>query len=202
MRTIRGYYFITGGALSRRGDVPDVRAAMAAGVSVVQYRDKGAASAALYQKAHALKRLCKGALFLINDRVDIALAVNADGVHLGQDDMPLAVARKLLGKKKVIGVSVSTMGQAVRAVSAGADYLGVGPIFATGTKTDARCPVGVDLIRKIKARFSIPVVAIGGISVDNAPGIITAGADALCAISAVVTKADAGRQIKKFQMFF
>jgi thiamine-phosphate pyrophosphorylase len=87
-----------------------VRAAIAAGVTVVQYRDKGADSAAMYRKARELKRLCKGALFLVNDRVDIALAVNAGGVHLGQDDLPVSAARKLLGKKKVIGVSVSTVG--------------------------------------------------------------------------------------------
>jgi thiamine-phosphate pyrophosphorylase len=202
MRTIHGFYFITGGDLSRRGDLSDARVAMRAGVPVVQYRDKGADSAVMYQKAQTLKRLCKEALFIVNDRVDIALAVNADGVHLGQDDVPLAVARKLLGKNKIIGVSVSTLGQAARAARGGADYLGVGPVYATATKTDAHRPVGIDLIKKIKARFPIPVVVIGGISLDNAPDVIAAGADAVCAISAVVTKADAGRQIRKFQMLF
>jgi thiamine-phosphate pyrophosphorylase len=202
MHTLKGYYFITGSDLSRHGDLSDVRAAVGAGVSVVQYRDKDADSAAMYRKAHALKRLCKGAMFLVNDRIDIALAVNADGVHLGQHDFPLAVARKLLGKKKVIGVSVSTVSQAARAVREGADYLGVGPIYATSTKTDAHRPVGVDLIRKIKARFDLPVVVIGGISVDNAPQVIAAGADALCAISAVVTKRDVASSIRAFRDLF
>jgi thiamine-phosphate pyrophosphorylase len=200
--SVRGYYFVTGGKLSRRGDVSDVRAAVAAGVKIVQYRDKGVSSAVMYEKARRLKRLCKGALFLVNDRIDIALAVNADGVHLGQDDVPIAVARRLLGKKKVIGVSVSTLAQASRAVRDGADYLGVGPIYATSTKTDAHRPVGTGLIRKIKAKFTIPVVVIGGISADNAPDVIAAGADALCAISAVVAQPDACRRIREFQDFF
>jgi thiamine-phosphate pyrophosphorylase len=202
MRKINGFYFITGGDLSRRGDLADVLAAMRAGVMIVQYRDKTASSAEMYRKALALKRLSRGALFLVNDRIDIALAVDADGVHLGQKDMPLAVARKLLGKKKVIGVSVNTLAQAAGAVAGGADYLGVGPIYSTATKTDADRPVGTDIIRKIKARFNLPVVVIGGISIDNAPKVVSAGADALCAISAVVAKADVGRQIRKFQMLF
>ncbi|MFA5100450.1 MAG: thiamine phosphate synthase [Candidatus Omnitrophota bacterium] len=202
MRNIKGFYFITGGDISRRGDLSDVRSAIAAGVTVVQYRDKRADSAAMYRKAQALKRLCKRALFLVNDRIDLALAVNADGVHLGQDDLSPAVARKLLGKKKIIGVSVSTMEQAARAVRGGADYLGVGPIYATSTKTDAHRPVGVDIISKIKARFNIPVIVIGGISPDNAPKVIAAGADALCAISAVVTKNDVRRRIGEFQALF
>ncbi|MFA6384023.1 MAG: thiamine phosphate synthase [Candidatus Omnitrophota bacterium] len=199
---VRGYYFITGGELSRRGDLSDVKAAVRAGVGIVQYRAKDASSAVMYKKARVLKRLCRGALFLVNDRVDIALAVDADGVHLGQDDLPLSVARKLLGKKKIIGLSVSTVAQAARAVRDGADYLGVGPVYATATKKDAARPVGVDLIRKIKTKFNIPVVVIGGISVDNAPSVIAAGADAVCAISAVVAQADAGRRIREFQAFF
>jgi thiamine-phosphate pyrophosphorylase len=202
MTRIHGYYFITGGQFSRRGDMYDVRQAVRCGVSVVQYRDKAADSAAMYRKARDLKRVSKGALFLVNDRIDVALAVNADGVHLGQDDLPLVVARKLLGKKKIIGVSVSTAGQAAAAVRGGADYLGVGPVFATATKTDAHRPVGVDLIRTIKARFDIPVVVIGGISLENAPEVIAAGADALCAISAVVAKAGVGCRIREFQMLF
>ena len=200
--SVQGYYFITGGDLSRRGDISDVRAAISAGVKIVQYRDKGSDSAVMYLKARELKRLCKNALFLVNDRVDIALAVNADGVHLGQHDLPLAVARKLMGKEKIIGVSVSTISEAASAVRGGADYLGIGPVYATTTKIDAARPVGVELIKKVKARFDIPVVVIGGISIDNAPSVIAAGADALCAISAVITKAGVCRKIRGFQSFF
>ena len=202
MHNIKNFYFITGNGLSRRGDISDVADALRSGVSVVQYRDKEADSCAMYRKARELKRLCAKALFLVNDRIDIALAVNADGVHLGQHDLPLAVARKMLGSKKVIGVSVDTLSQASLAVKEGADYLGIGPIFSTSTKTDAHSPVGVDLIKKVKARLDIPIVAIGGISVDNAPEVVAAGADALCAISAVVTKTNVERQIKRFQALF
>ena len=202
MRAISGFYFITGGDSSRHGDAFDVRAAIGAGVSVVQYRDKNASSAAMYQKARALKRLCRDALFLLNDRIDIALAVNADGVHLGQDDMPLYAARRILGRKKVIGVSVSTIAQAAKAVKEGADYLGVGPVYATATKADAGCPVGEGLIRKIKARYNVPIVAIGGISAGNAASVIDAGADAICAISAVVARAGVRKHIREIQELF
>lgn len=202
LRKIKGYYFITGGPLSRHGDMADVREAIKAGARVIQYRDKNASSQRMYRTAKELKRLCKNALFIVNDRVDIALAVNADGVHLGQEDMPLAVARRLLGQKKIIGVSVSTMSDAAAAIRGGADYLGVGPVFPTSTKKDAGSPLGADLIRRLKARFNIPVVAIGGITLDNAPDVIAAGADALCAISAVVAKPDLTARIRTFQSFF
>jgi thiamine-phosphate pyrophosphorylase len=196
---IKGYYFITGNDLSRRGDVYDVRQAIRCGVTVVQYRNKTTSSAVLYREALQLRSVCTKALFIINDRIDIALAVDADGVHIGQDDLSITVARKILGKKKIIGVSVSTFSQAADAANAGADYLGVGPVYATATKSDAEEPTGVALIRRIKGRFGIPVAAIGGITFDNAPSVITAGADALAAISAVVTKPDVCARIRKFQ---
>ncbi|HOU35662.1 MAG TPA: thiamine phosphate synthase [Candidatus Omnitrophota bacterium] len=199
---IKGYYFITGGPLSRRGDAADVRDAVKAGARVIQYRDKNASSERMYGTAKKLKRLCKNALFIVNDRIDIAMAVGADGVHLGQQDIPLAVARRLLGEKKVIGVSVRTAEQARRAVAGKADYLAVGPVFPTSTKKDAGSPLGVDLIRRLKARFDIPVVAIGGITLDNAPDVIAAGADALCAISPVVTGRAVSAEVKKFQALF
>jgi thiamine-phosphate pyrophosphorylase len=199
---IKGYYFITGGAFSRRGDLHDVRAAVLAGACAVQYRSKQEDSETMVRTALALKRLCQGILFLVNDRIDIALAVDADGVHIGQDDLPVSVARRILGKKKVIGVSVSTFRQAAEAVAEGADYLGVGPVYSTATKSDASKPTGVDLISKIKSRFDIPVVAVGGITLDNAPLVIASGADSVCAISAVVTKTNVNAQIRKFQALF
>ncbi|HQO38651.1 MAG TPA: thiamine phosphate synthase [Candidatus Omnitrophota bacterium] len=202
MRSVRGFYFITGGALSRRGDVADVRVALRAGVRVVQYRDKDASSAVMYRKARVLKRLCGGALFIVNDRIDIAMAAGADGVHLGQDDMPLAAARQILGKRKIIGISVRTVRQARQAVAGGADYLGVGPVFTTATKADAGRPRGLGLIKRIRAEFDIPLVAIGGISLDNASSVIAAGADALCAISAIVARRDIAVRIKAFQKLF
>lgn len=199
---MRGYYFVTDRVLSRAGNTSDVRKANAAGVRVVQYREKNKDSFSMYEEARALKALCTKALFIVNDRVDIALAVKANGVHLGQDDLPCRVARKLLGKKKIIGVTVHTIRQAIEAERDGADYVAVSPIFATGTKQDAGRPVGLATLRKVKKRVAVPVVAIGGITFENAKDVIAAGADCLCAISQVVSKRDAGTQIRKFQRLF
>jgi thiamine-phosphate pyrophosphorylase len=202
MNGLTGYYFVTDTQLSRAGNVSDVKSAVAAGVKVVQYRRKEAAAAVLYDEAMALRKICRGSLFLINDRVDIAMAVDADGVHLGQDDLPLLVARSLLGPYKVIGVTVHSVAEARRAKTLGADYLGVSPIYATQTKPDAGPPAGLELIRRIKAAVELPLVAIGGIHLGNASEVVRAGADALCAISAVVTSNDAGAEIRKFQSLF
>ncbi len=199
---MRGFYFITDTSLSRRGIESDVRNALKAKVEVVQYRDKYASVQEMYRQASILRRICKRALFLINDRVDIALAVNADGVHLGQDDLPYKICRKILGKNKIIGVTAHSLEEARQAQKNGADYVGVSPIFSTSTKQDAGKPVGVDLIKKIKKHLSIPIIAIGGIDIYNAPRVIRAGADCLCAISAVVTKPDVRREIEKFQRLF
>lgn len=176
--------------------------AVAAGVEAVPYRRKDASTAELFAEAVALKKLCCRTLFLINDRVDIALAVRADGVHLGQDDLPLQCARELLGRKKVIGLTVHSLEEARMAEAVGADYLGVSPIFTTQTKVDAGPPAGIELIRQIKAAVKIPVLAIGGINLANAQEVIRAGPDALCAISAVVSQADVHAEIEKFQRLF
>jgi len=202
LRMIRGYYLVTDNGLSRAGTVSDVRKAIVAGVTVVQYRNKDSVSADLYREASRLRALCKKALFLVNDRVDIALAVGADGVHIGQEDLPVTVARRILGKDSLLGVSVHTVAQARLAVSSGADYLGVGPIFATMTKRDAAQPVGLALLRKIKDSVRVPVVAIGGINLNNAAEVIASGADAVCAISAVVARPDVKAEIVKFRVLF
>jgi thiamine-phosphate pyrophosphorylase len=199
---MRGYYFITDANLSRRGNASDVRSAVSAGVKIVQYRNKHAASAKMYEEALVLRKICKRITFLINDRVDIALAVGADGVHLGQDDLAYPVARRLLGKKRIIGVTVHTVAEACTAQKLGADYLGVSPIFMTNTKPDAGLPVGIALIKAIKKRVALPLVAIGGINLSNAAQVIRAGADSLCAISAVVTSRNVRREIEKFQELF
>ena len=199
---MKGYYFITDCLLSRAGNAADVKAAVAAGVEAIQYRNKCARSKTLYEEALSLKKLCRGAQFIVNDRVDIALAVDAAGVHLGQEDMPPGAARRLLGTRRIIGVTVHDEAQARRAQRLGADYLGVSPVFPTRTKPDAGEAQGVALIRRIRKCVRIPVVAIGGITLVNAPLVIAAGADALCAISAVVTKADVKAEIRKFQALF
>jgi thiamine-phosphate pyrophosphorylase len=199
---IKGYYFITDSGLSRAGNLPDVTQAIQAGVSVVQYRNKDASTAVFYEEAMAVRRLCEKTIFLINDSVDIALAVDADGVHLGQDDLPYDVARKLLGKDKIIGLTVHSLKEALVARDMGADYLGVSPIFATTTKADAGKPSGLEYLKKIRREVELPIVAIGGINLVNAPSVIDAGADAICAISAIVTKADVCAEIEKFQALF
>jgi thiamine-phosphate pyrophosphorylase len=139
-------------------------------------------------KAGKIAKLCKeqNALFLVNDRLDIAQAVDADGVHLGQDDMPLKVARKILGSEKVIGITAHNLEEALQAEQDGADYVGVSPIFKTDTKKDAGEPVGIELVKEVKQKVKIPVVAIGGINLENAKQVISAGADAVCVISAIV----------------
>jgi thiamine-phosphate pyrophosphorylase len=199
---MKGYYFITDCRLSRAGNAGDVAQALGAGVRMVQHRDKEADSAAMIAEARLLRRLCREALFLINDRVDVALAVDADGVHLGQEDLHYREARRLLGEKKIIGITVNTIEQAVEAARLGADYLGVSPIFATQTKPDAGEPAGLDLLREIRALVSLPLIAIGGITLDKAPAVIQAGADSICAISAVVTQPDVGEAIAEFQKLF
>ena len=141
--------------------------ALAAGVRVVQHRDKEADLAAMIAEARRLRRLCQKALFLVNDRVEVALAVGADGVHLGQEDLHYREARRLLGEKKIIGITVNTPEQALEAERLGADYLGVSPIFATRTKPDAGEPAGLHLLREIRRRVSLPLIAIGGITLDN-----------------------------------
>ena len=200
---IRGYYFITDAELSKNGNESDVGKAVGAGVTVIQHRRKLDDTETFIEEAKILKKICKGkSLFIINDRVGIALSVDADGVHLGQGDMPYDTARKLLGKDKIIGVTVHDVKKAIQAENKGANYLGVSPIFATTTKSDAGKPCGVEVIKEIKKNCKVPIVAIGGITLDNAKEAVQAGADAICAISAVVTKDDVRKEIKRFQFLF
>ena len=199
---MRGYYFITAAILSRAGNESDVAAAVAAGVRVVQYREKHSHTRDLVAEARQLRELCRHTRFLVNDRVDLALEVGADGVHLGQEDLPCPEARKILGPKKIIGVTVHNLAEALMAQAGGADYLGVSPIFSTATKADAGAPTGVALLAAIRRRVSLPLVAIGGITLANAPAVIAAGADAVCAIAAVVTRPEVKAEIEKFQKLF
>jgi len=200
---IKGYYFITDVDLSKNGNLSDIKNAVETGVKVIQYRNKLDNTEHMIEETRGLKKICRGkATFIINDIVDVALSVDADGVHVGQGDIPYETARKLLGKDKIIGVTVRDLKQAMAAEKNGADYLSVGPVFSTTTKKDAGKPCGVALIREIKKNCKIPVTAIGGIDLDNVREVVDAGADAVCAISAVVTKDDVKEEIEKFQKFF
>ncbi|KJS15646.1 MAG: hypothetical protein VR69_12730 [Peptococcaceae bacterium BRH_c4b] len=170
-------------------------AAMAAagGAGVIQLRDKHAGTLTLLQKAGAIRQVLAGrAIFIINDRVDVVLAVNADGVHLGQEDMPLTVARDILGPEKIIGVSVGNVEEALRAEEGGADYLGASAVFSTPTKTDAQS-MGLQGLEAVCRSASIPVVGIGGINIKNARQVIAAGAAGVAVVSAVVSAPDVVR---------
>jgi len=173
-----------------------VRAATAAGVRWVQYREKSLTRRARYQEALRLRTLTlnAGTALIINDELDLAVAVEADGLHLGQEDLPLPVARRWLGAGRVIGVSTHTVDEARRAIEEGADYVAVGPIFPTAVKA-ARPPVGCDAIRRVRAMSGIPLVAIGGITPDNVGEVIRAGANGAAVITAVCGAADAGAAV-------
>lgn len=171
------------------------------GIKIIQYRNKTATTKKFYLDALKLRKICKDATFIINDRVDIALAVGADGVHIGEKDLPLDVVRKILGEKRIIGFSTHSLKEAIKAQNIGADYISIGPIFKTTTKADAHKPVGLEILEKIRKRIKIPIVAIGGINLENAKKIISYKVDAICSISEVF-KSDPVNTAKKFQELF
>ncbi|MBU0615421.1 MAG: thiamine phosphate synthase [Nanoarchaeota archaeon] len=191
-------YFITDSKLTRKSVVEDAKAAVKAGVKIIQYREKDSPTLEMIKEAEQIKEICKGkASLIINDRIDIALAVDADGVHLGQDDMPYEIARKLL-PNKIIGLTVHNIDEAKHAKDIGADYLGVSPIFATSTKLDAGKPAGLTLIQDIKKAVNLPLVGIGGIDLNNVSSVIKAGADSAAVISAIITKDNVQSECEKF----
>ncbi|MEK3722044.1 thiamine phosphate synthase [Paenibacillus sp. FSL H8-0034] len=168
--------------------------ALADGVTMIQLREKKAPLKQILEQGAELKALCRQykVPFMVNDRIDVALLLDADGVHVGQDDIPGTEARRLLGPDKIIGISAGTMEEAEWAMSNGADYLGVGPIYSTSTKLDAGHAIGGDLIRDITARWSIPIVGIGGIDETNAIEVIRAGANGIAVVSAIYNHPDPG----------
>lgn len=164
-----------------------VKESVEAGATMIQFRAKGLDTADLFDLGCKIEKVLRGhsVPLIINDRVDIALACGAQGAHLGQRDLPLKAARALLGKKRIIGISVSTVEEARAAEAGGADYLGVGPVFYTSSKEDLPGIVGTEGLRAIKADVKIPVLAIGGITVDRAEEVASSGADGMAVISAV-----------------
>jgi thiamine-phosphate pyrophosphorylase len=193
------FYFITDSNLTRKSIYDDVIAALKAGVKIVQYREKHKSTKEMIEEAARIKELCKDkAIFLINNRVDIALAVDADGVHLGQDDMPYEITRQMLGHDKIIGMTVHNIEEAEAAQNLGADYVGASSIFETTTKKDAGKARGLELIKNLREKTNLFIVGIGGINLDNVTSVIEAGADSAAAISAVVAKDDVEKEIRKF----
>jgi thiamine-phosphate diphosphorylase len=151
---------------------------------------------AIAQDVHTICRQ-HGCLLIINDRADIALAVDAEGVHVGQEDLPLAAARTVLGPRKIVGVSTHNSTQAVAAERDGADYIGFGPLFGTNTKATGYTARGLDQLREIRALVRLPIVAIGGITTERAPSALAAGADAVAMISDLVLANDVTGKVRE-----
>jgi len=194
-------YVITDPELGRCLSHVDIaRQALEGGAPMIQLRDKSAGLRELLPQAQEIASLCRerGAHFIVNDRLDLALAVNADGVHLGQDDLPPTAARAALGPGKILGVSTHSLEQAIRAAEEGADYLGIGPIFPTATKPTGYAPVGCDMIREVQVRTDLPLVAIGGITLSNIAGVISAGASGVAVISAIIGADDISTASRAF----
>ena len=193
------YVVLDRGAAGDRDLLLLLDAVLAGGCRVVQLREKIMPLSDLYPVALALRRRCReaGCLFIVNDRVDLALAVEADGVHVGQDDLPAREARRLLRPGMILGVSTHDESQARRARDDGADYVAVGSMFPTGSKTGFRL-VGPDLLRRVRPEIRVPLVAIGGITVDNVAEVIRAGADAVAVISAVCASPDPAAAARRF----
>lgn len=182
-------YLVTDRGLSRgRSTEEIVGAAVRGGVTCVQLREKHCSTRDFIQEARSLQPLLQHHRIplIINDRLDVALAIGADGVHLGQSDMPLADARRLVGKKMIIGISAENLDDAITAEQEGADYIGISPVFATGTKVDTAVPLGLEGIRLIRRAVKIPLVGIGGINGGNIRDIVCAGADGVAVVSAIV----------------
>jgi len=167
-----------------------VEDAILGGVTLVQLREKYASTREFYQIAKEVKKVTDyyKVPFLINDRLDIAQAVDADGVHLGQSDMPINIARKILGKDKIIGISAGNVDEALEAEKNGADYVGIGAIFFTGTKKDIDTPIGIEGLREIYNSINIPAVAIGGVNETNFKEVLSTGVDGISVISAILGK--------------
>lgn len=192
-REIRDFlkvYFIMGSNNCLVNPLEVVEAALKGGVTLFQFREKGTGALKGEEKAELasnIKSLCKeyGVPFLINDDIELAIALGADGVHIGQEDEPASIVRGKIGEK-ILGVSVHTLEEAKKAVSEGADYLGIGPIYQTSTKEDAKEESGTVLIEQIRAiGMDIPIVGIGGITAVNAGAVVKAGADGVSVITAI-----------------
>lgn len=190
---IDGIYLVTDrSSLGVKSLADVILEAVTGGVSMVQLREKNVSTRFFVEEARHIKNILApySVPLIINDRVDVVLAVGADGVHIGQDDMPYPIARKLLGPKTIIGLSVETPEQVAAAEDMDVDYLGVSAIFATPTKTDTRAQWGLNGLRKVRAMSRHPLVAIGGIHADNAAEVIDAGADSLAVVSAICSASD------------
>lgn len=188
-----GLYAIVDPLDTGRDPVALAAALLRGGAPLLQLRLKDVSARELLRVAAAIAPLARaaGARFFVNDRPDVARAVDADGVHLGQDDLPVDAARRVLGPGRLVGVSTHDQGEARAAVAAGADYVGVGPVYETTSKANPLAPRGLALVRAVRAEVRCPIVAIGGITIDTAAEVRRAGADAIAMIGALTRAPDA-----------
>lgn len=197
-------YLVTDEGLSAgRTNLEVVEAAVAGGVDLVQYRDKTATARQYYERGQALLGLCRrlGVPLLFNDHADIAALLGADGIHLGQDDLPVQEVRRLLGPEATLGVSTHDLDEVQAAIAAGADYLNIGPVYPTKTKDLplAKVGIGLDLVAEVVRMSPIPVTTMGGIGLSNAEAVIEAGADRIAVVTALTKAPDiaaAARELK------
>lgn len=171
-----------------------------AGVRLLQYRNKAATSAALLRDSRELAEVClaRGITFLVNDRADVAMLAGAEGVHVGQEDLPVEHARQIAGSKKLVGVSTHNLEQFRRAAQSSADYIALGPIFTTASKDNPDAVVGTELLRQVRPMTEKPIVAIGGITVERAREVIEAGADSVAAISGIMGAENSGKRARQY----
>lgn len=197
-------YLVTDRALMSTDTLEEaVEQAIAGGCTMIQLREKEASSLDFYQTAMGIREITAKyhVPLLINDRADIALAVDADGVHVGQSDLPARVVREMIGKDKLLGVSVSTVEEALKAVEDGADYIGVGAMYPTGTKTNAVI-VSMDQLKRIREAVPIPIVIIGGINQKTVPDFAGAGIDGLAVVSSVIAQKDIAKASRELIRIF
>lgn len=176
-----------------------IRNALEGGVTLLQVREKDASVQEFYNIGLNLKKIAREyrVPLIVNDRVDIALALDADGIHIGQGDLPPAVIRRIIGPNKILGYSVSNLEQARAGERLGVDYLGAGPVYATGSKADASSPIGLNVLKNIKESVSIPVVGIGGIGLANLAEVKDTGIDGISVISAILSQEDPSRAARE-----
>lgn len=193
-------YLVTDYVIDFNELLEKVEMALIGGVDIVQYRSKGASTRVMCDEALKIKHLCNkyNALFIINDRVDVAQVVDADGVHVGQDDMKADLVRKILGDDKIIGVSARSLAEALQAMEDGADYIGVGALFTTQTKMDAKS-VSIDTLKGIRKAIDIPIYGIGGISLDNITEKVKENIDGVAVVSAILNAEDIQATSRKFK---
>lgn len=195
-------YALTDAGLSRGRSVIEVADAMLrAGIRVLQYREKERKAGVMLEECMQLRRMTReaGCTFIVNDHVDIALLVDADGVHVGQEDLPVEAVRQLVGPDRIIGLSTHSPEQCRDAVARGADYIGVGPIFATKTKKDVCAPVGLEYLDYVVKNHDIPHVAIGGIKLHNAGEVVRRGARCCALVSEIVGAEDIGDMVARLR---